>query len=104
MAAEAPKFEIKRQAFTTDEVAVFLGLHPVTVREMVSTGEIPSFKVRNKRLVHRLVVECILLEGVLGNPDPIKSVRENLVKKHPNLVDGSIDTTDYVIYPLEAKV
>ncbi len=102
MAVQAPTVE--RQTYNLDEVAKLLGIGLVTVERLVASGELPSFKIRNRRLVHRLTMEGILAMAEAGDPNPIKTVREGLVAKHPALFDGTVDVSSYSIKPIEDEV
>ncbi len=45
------------QMMTVDEVADYLKLHPLTVRKLARTGEIPMFKVGRQWRVKRTLLD-----------------------------------------------
>jgi excisionase family DNA binding protein len=67
-----------RQTLTTREVAAILGMHQVTVEKAVMSGVIPSFKVKNRRLIAKSVIEAVLLLGAMGDEDPFGTIRARI--------------------------
>ncbi len=80
-----------RDFLTVEEAAGMLELARNTGYKLVANGELPSFKLAGKRLVHRTVVEAILLCARSGDPEPMKTVREQLVAKYPEVVGGLLE-------------
>ena len=54
---------------TTDEVAEYLDLHPLTVRRLARDGEIPAFKVGRQWRVKRAILVRWLVEESMKNLD-----------------------------------
>lgn len=52
---------------TIDEVAEYLGLHPLTVRRLARDGEIPAFKVGRQWRVQRKLLDQWLAEESMKN-------------------------------------
>jgi len=52
---------------TIDEVATYLGLHPLTVRRLARDGEIPAFKVGRQWRVKRELFERWMAEQSIKN-------------------------------------
>ena len=50
-----------------DEVAAYLGLHPLTVRRLARDGEIPAFKVGRQWRVKRELLDRWMEEQSLKN-------------------------------------
>ncbi len=80
-----------REFYTVNEAASILGVHPITVRKMTSSGELPSFKVSGRRFVHRTVLDAIRVCARSGDPDPVKTVREQLAAKYPEFAGGVVE-------------
>ncbi len=84
----------RRDFLTVNEVASMLNLKPRAVWRLIANGELPSFKFAERRFVHRFVLDMALYLAKAGDPDPLKTVREELAAKYPRHVDGSLP--DYV--------
>ncbi len=79
-----------REFCTVNEAASILGLHPITIRKMTGSGELPSFKLSGRRFIHRTVLDAIRVCARSGDPDPVKTVREQLAAKYPDVVGGPV--------------
>ena len=55
------------QIMTIDEVAAYLGLHPLTVRRLARDGAIPAFKAGRQRRVKRELLERWMEEQSIKN-------------------------------------
>ena len=54
---------------TTDEVAEYLGLHPLTVRRLARDGEIPAFKVGRQWRIKRDILDKWIADRSALNTD-----------------------------------
>ncbi len=72
----------ERKAYSVNETALILRIHPVTVKKWIASGKLPgSFKLNGRRLILADVVKAIFYEASLGNEDPLAAVRANMVPK-----------------------
>ena len=55
------------QIMTIDEVAAYLGLHPLTVRRLARDGAIPAFKAGRQWRVKRELLERWMEEQSIKN-------------------------------------
>ncbi len=55
------------QMMTVDEVADYLQLHPLTVRKLGRTGEIPMFKVGRQWRIKRALLDAWLEQTSMEN-------------------------------------
>ncbi len=61
--SEADSAAVRKMGFKVDEAATIAGCNPWTIRRAIQAGQIKSFRVLNRVLIHRSE-----LERVIGGP------------------------------------
>ena len=64
---EAVEPQPNQTTLTVSEAAWLLRLHPTTVRQLISTGQLPASRIGRKILVTRAAVEGLIAGGGTGS-------------------------------------